>query len=130
MGRAVRQPEITECRRCATFCDRVIAPASCVRSACPALYEYPDPLTGRRYMGCVHNVWATEIDVELFRAAERTQAGFGTVKLAKAPLRNCEFSVDRAYGEAFDEPCVNRRFFDAPDEAPDALRTFDLRDRL
>jgi hypothetical protein len=129
MARITRRTDVCECRRCATFCDRVIRPATCVAAACPALYFYDDPLSGRRYMGCVHKVFATEIDVELFQAAERTRAGFGAVKLAAAPLRRCQFDVERAF-EPADEPCINPRFFDWPDEAPDAVRAFDLRDRL
>jgi hypothetical protein len=129
MSRIIRRTEASECRRCTTFCDRVIHPATCVAAACPALYHYDDPLSGRRYMGCVHKVFATEIDVELFREAERTRGGFGAVKLAGAPLRRCQFDVERAF-EPPAEPCVNRRFFDWPDEAPDAVRAFDLRERL
>ena len=129
MARAIRRTQVNECRQCSTFCDRVIRPATCVAAACPALYFYDDPLSGRRYMGCVHKVFATEIDVELFQAAERTRAGFGAVKLAAAPLRRCQFDVERAF-EPADEPCINPRFFDWPDEAPDAVRAFDLRDRL
>src|SRR4051812_27669300 len=129
MARVARQKQVNECRQCSTFCDRVIKPSSCVASNCPALYQYDDPLTGRRYMGCLHKVFATEIDVELFQQAERTRNGFGAVKLAAAPLRRCQFDVERAY-EAEEDACVNRRFFDSPDEAPDAVRAFDLRDRL
>jgi hypothetical protein len=129
MARIVRRTDVSECRRCATFCDRVIRPSSCVAAGCPALYHYDDPLTGRRYMGCLHKVFATEIDVELFRAAEKTKGGFGAVKLAGAPLRRCQFQVERAF-ELSACDCVNRRFFDSPDEAPDAVRAFDLRDRL
>jgi hypothetical protein len=131
MARIVRRTEVNECRRCSTFCDRVIAPASCVADGCPYLYSYDDPLTGRRFMGCVQKVFATEIDVELFRQAERTRAGFGTVRLANAPLRRCRFTVEQAYdGNGLDAyRCVNKRFFDWPDEAPDAIRAFDLRDR-
>jgi hypothetical protein len=129
MARMVRRTEACECRRCATFCDRVIRPATCVAADCPALYQYDDPLSGRRFMGCVHKVFATEIDVELFREAERTRGGFGAVKLAGAPLRRCEFQVERAF-EHPEEPCVNPRFFDWPDDAPGAVRAFDLRDRL
>jgi len=129
MARIVRRPDVCECRRCGAFCDRVIRPATCVAAACPALYQYDDPTSGRRFMGCVHKVFATEIDVELFREAERTRGGFGAVKLAAPPLRRCAFDVERAF-EHGDEPCVNRRFFDWPDEAPGAVRAFDLRDRL
>jgi hypothetical protein len=128
MAGIARRTEVNECRRCPTFCDRVIAPATCVAGGCPYLYAYDDPLTGRRYMGCVQKVFATEIDVELFQQAERTRAGFGSVRLANAPLRRCRFTVERAH-ERRDGGCVNRRFFDLPDEAPDAVRAFDLRDR-
>src|SRR4051794_24663179 len=127
MARIVRQTEANECRRCSTFCDRVIAPAACVAQACPFLYSYDEPLSGRRFMGCVQKVFATEIDVELFREAERTRAGFGTVRLAGAPLARCPFQVERAH-EGVGEPCVNRRFYDLPDAAAGAFRAFDLRD--
>jgi hypothetical protein len=129
MGRIVRQTEANECRRCSTFCDRVIAPARCVAQDCPFLYSYDDPLSGRRFMGCVHKVFATEIDVELFRAAERTRAGFGTVRLAGYPLAGCPFEVEQAR-EGMSSPCVNPRFFDWPDTGRDAIRAFDLRDGL
>jgi hypothetical protein len=86
MATVLRQTELNECRQCSTFCDRVIAPATCVADECPYLYAYDDPLSGRRFMGCVQQVFASEIDVELFRQAERTRAGFGTVRLAAAPL--------------------------------------------
>jgi hypothetical protein len=129
MARIVRRTDVCECRRCGTFCDRVIHPATCVAAACPALYHYDDPLSGRRFMGCVHKVFATEIDVELFDEAVRTHGGFGAVKLAAPPLRRCAFHVERAF-DLRDEECVNRRFFDWPDEAPGAVRAFDLRDGL
>ena len=131
MARAIRRTEITECRQCATICDRVISPATCVASGCPALYHYDEPSSGRRFMGCLHKVFATEIDVALFAEAERTRAGYGAVKLARAPLRRCAFHVERAFdwGELGDA-CVNRRFFDWPDAGAEAIRAFDLRDRL
>ena len=131
MARAIRRTEVTECRQCSTVCDRVISPATCVASGCPALYHYDEPSSGRRFMGCLHKVFATEIDVALFEEAERTRAGYGAVKLAGVPLRRCAFHVERAFdwGELNDR-CVNRRFFDWPDAATDAIRAFDLRDRL
>ncbi len=131
MARIVRRTDANECRRCSTFCDRVIAPATCVADDCPNLYTYDDPLTGRRYMGCIQKVFATEIDVEMFRAAERTRAGFGAVRLAGPPLRRCRFEVEQAVRSDGLEAhrCVNPGFFDWPDVAPDAIRAFDLRDR-
>ena len=99
---------------------------------CPSLYQYDDPLSGRRYMGCLHKVFGTEIDVELFHEAERTRGGFGTVKLTGDPLQRCDYSVEQAFdgAGAVAYRCVNRRFYDWPDAGPDALRAFDLRDRL
>ena len=131
MARAIRRTEVNECRQCSTYCDRVIHPASCVAAACSSLYQYDDPLTGRRYMGCLHKVFATEIDVALFEEAERTRNGYGAVKLAGAPLSRCAFQVERAFDwPELSDGCVNRRFFDWPDAAGDAIRAFDLRDRL
>lgn len=131
MARIIRRTEINECRQCSTYCDRVIAPANCVADGCPYLYAYDDPLSGRRFMGCLQQVFATEIDVELFRRAERTRAGFGTVRMAAAPQRNCRFTVEQAYDgrglEAY--RCVNKTFFDWPETGPDAIRALDLRDR-
>jgi hypothetical protein len=131
MARIVRRTEINECRRCSTFCDRVIAPATCVADSCPNLYAYDDPLTGRRYMGCLMQVFTAEIDVEMFREAERTRTGYGTVRLTNPPLRRCQFSVEQAYdGRGLEDyRCVNKRFFDWPDEAPGSVRAFDLRER-
>ena len=110
MARAIRRTELNECRQCSTFCDRVIRPATCVAAGCPALYQYDDPLSGRRYMGCLHKVFATEIDVALFEAAERTRAGYGAVKLAGAPLRRCAFQVE----QAFDWRDADRRLHEPP----------------
>ena len=62
-------------------------------------------------MGCMQKVFATEIDVELFREAERTRAGFGAVRLANPPLARCRFTVERAHegaGERLREPPLLR----------------------
>jgi hypothetical protein len=129
MARIARQTDANECRRCSTFCDRVIAPAKCVAQDCQFLYAYDEPLSGRRFMGCMHKVFATEIDVELFREAERTRAGFGTVRLAGFPLARCPFEVERAREGGSERQCTNPKFFDWPDAGRDAIRAFDLRDR-
>ena len=131
MAPNVRRTEASECRRCSTYCDRVIRPSTCVAAGCPSLYQFDDELTGRRYMGCLHKVFATEIDVAMFEEAERTRTGFGAVKLAGNPMRHCEFQIEQAFdwhGE--NDTCVNRRFFDWPDTGADAVRAFDLRERL
>jgi hypothetical protein len=118
----------SECRQCCAFCDRVLLPSGCLESACPYLYLYDDEKSGRRYMGCLNKVFRVEIDVELFRDAERTRHGFGGVKLTGAPTPRCRTSVERAYhggGDAFE--CVNPTFYDEP--TPDIVE-FDLRNGL
>ena len=131
MARAARRIAANECRKCACFCDRVISPASCLGAGCPALYSYDDPLSGRRFMGCMNKVFECEIDVDLFTAAERTRAGFGTVKVTGEPRAVCDFAIEQAWEATTDRHrCVNRRFWDWPDHAPDAVRAFDLRDAL
>jgi hypothetical protein len=128
MARATRRTRSNECRRCEAYCDRVIAPSTCVAAACPSLYTFDDPLSGGRYMGCLHKVFDCEIDVRLFAEAERTRAGFGTVKVTGGTRSCCDFSIERAFDDS--GACVNRRFWDWPDEAPGAFRAFDLRDAL
>ena len=128
MRRMARRTEFTECRQCLTYCDRVIAPASCVAARCPSLYTYDDARSGIRYMGCAHSVFATEIDVKLFEEAERGK-GYGTLKLAREPLSCCSFSIEKAH-ESPEFHCRNRRFADFPDTGPGGVRAFDLRQGL
>jgi hypothetical protein len=101
-------------------------------AGCRYLYVYDDEKTGCRFMGCMNKVFSVEIDVEVFREAERTRHGFGGVKLAERPLSICRTSVERAYdghGEAFE--CINREFFRPPPPVDDDdAAAFDLRDSL
>ena len=128
MGRTARRTETAECRQCLTYCDRVIAPASCVAARCPSLYTHDDARTGIRYMGCAHGVFASEIDVRLFEEAERGK-GYGTLKLAREPLPCCSFQIEKAH-ESPEFHCRNRRFADFPDSSPHSIRAFDLRQGL
>ena len=126
-----RSVESCECRRCCTFCDKVVAPRGCLDSRCPYLYAYDDDATGRRYMGCLGKVFGVEIDVGLFEEAERTRHGFGGVKVTGAALAHCPVTVERAYdgsGEAF--TCVNPGFLSVAAGPGSRDRAFDLRDRL
>jgi hypothetical protein len=82
MARIARHTQGNECRECSTFCDRVIRPATCVAAGCAFLYQYDDPLSQTRYLGCLQKVFEAEIDVEMFDAAERTRAGYGAVTLS------------------------------------------------
>ena len=119
-----------ECRRCRTFCDKLVEPRGCIELGCRYLYSYLDPLSGNRYMGCMRKVFAAEIDLDLFAAAERA-GGFGGIKMTGMPLPQCQFRVEPAYeggGSAYQ--CVNPRFFDCADAGAEGLRAFDLRDAL
>ena len=119
-----------ECRRCRTFCDKLVEPRGCVEMRCSYLYSYSDPLSGNRYMGCMRKVFGAEIDLEMFELAEAT-GGFGGIKMTGDPLPHCQFKVEPCYegdGPAF--ACVNPRFFDCTDEGDDGIRAFDLRNAL
>ena len=108
----------------------MVHPSGCIESGCPYLYLYDEEESGRRFMGCMHKVFRAEIDVEVYKQAQRTRHGFGGVKLTGQPLPQCQTSVERAYdgyGEPFD--CVNPGFFEAP-VREQADGAFDLRDRL
>lgn len=101
-----------ECRRCRTFCDRMVEPAGCLESGCRYLYSYFDPLSGARYMGCLRKVFAAEIDVAMFEQAERA-GGFGGIKMTGEPLPQCQFRVEPAYeGAGPEHACINPAFFD------------------
>ncbi len=129
MAVQAKTSEATECRRCCSFCDKLISPAGCIEMQCPFLYTYEDERSGRSYMGCLQKVFGVEIDVGMFHKAERTRQGFGGVKAMREPLSMCPFSVERSYegnGDAFE--CVNPRFFDVTESGPGSYRAFDLRE--
>ena len=131
MESPLRTAERHECRQCCSFCERLLHPSGCLESNCRYLYVYDDEDTGRRFMGCLNKVFKVEIDMELFREAERTRLGYGAVKMTGTPISNCKWAVEAAYdgdGDAFD--CVNPRFFDDADVDEDAAGAFDLRDGL
>lgn len=119
-----------ECRQCRTFCDKMVEPRGCLELGCGYLYTYVDPLSERRFMGCMRKVFKGEIDVDDFEAAER-RGGYGGIKMTGAPLPQCQFRVEPAYegvGPAYS--CVNPRFFDCTDAGAEGIRAFDLRNAL
>jgi hypothetical protein len=131
MAVRAKTTEATECRQCCAFCDKTIEPRGCIEMNCPFLYTYEDDASGRSYMGCLNKVFGVEIDIDMFRRAERTRAGYGGVKAVREPLPMCPFTVERSYegtGAAFD--CVNHRFYDASESDPGGYRAFDLRERV
>jgi len=50
-----------------------VHPAGCLAADCRYLYFYDDDETGQRFMGCLNKVFGVEIDIEVFREAERTR---------------------------------------------------------
>ena len=66
-----------ECRRCEKHCDKVVYPGACLARSCPFVYSYE--AWGHTYVGCMQKIYDVEIDVDMLRAAERRQAGFGRV---------------------------------------------------
>jgi hypothetical protein len=126
----VERTRASECRRCRTFCDKLIEPRGCIELGCRYLYSYEDQLTGGRYMGCIRKVFRAEIDVDMFELAE-ADGGYGGIKMSGDPLPQCRFKVEPCYeGEGASFTCVNPRFFDCTDEGPEGIRAFDLRNAL
>src|SRR5882724_1085138 len=116
-----------ECRRCSSFCDKMVEPRGCVELGCRYLYSYVDMLTGTQFVGCMQKVFGGEVDLESVLA----RGGFGGIKMTGQAMPQCQFTVERAFegqGRAYD--CVNPRFFDCTDEGPEAIRAFDLREGL
>ncbi len=131
MAETAREVQVSECRQCCAFCDRVVLPSGCIAAGCPYLYLYDDEETGVRFMGCMQKVFRVEIDETLFGEAERTRHGYGGVKMTGTPLPQCLVAVEQAYdgrGEPF--ACVNPGFFEKPRRDDDESAAFDLRDRL
>ena len=114
-----------ECRQCRSFCDKMIEPRGCVEMGCHFLYSYNDILTGVQYLGCMQGVYQAKVELD----AVLQPGGFGGVKMTGGALPHCPFSVEQAYeGSGASYDCVNRRFFDCPDDGAEGLRAFDLRD--
>jgi hypothetical protein len=126
------EPKAGECRRCQSFCDKLIDPAGCMAMGCPYLYSYEDALTGGRFMGCMQNVFHAEIDIDAFELAEAgNRTGFGGIKMTGEALPHCQFTVEKAYeGDGPEYECSNRSFFDCNNEGPESIRAFDLRNGL
>lgn len=116
-----------ECRRCHTYCDKMIEPRDCMAMGCRYLYSHVDDLSGRQYVGCMQRVFRGEVALDALEGSE----GFGGIKVTGATLPHCQFTVEQAYpGDGAGHECVNPRFFDCTDAGPEGLRAFDLRNAL
>lgn len=96
------------CRQCPVSCERVVYPVGCLESGCSRLYSYEED--GRTWMGCLEGVYRAEIDLERFRALQRTKAGFGALRAVREPLPICRAEVERTFEHRGDGPCVNPDF--------------------
>lgn len=105
------------CRRCPVTCDRVVNPATCIEGGCPALVSHRDG--GRTWMSCSEGVFRAHIDVERFRAMQRTALGFGGLRVEREPLPVCRAVVQRTFAHR-GGPCVNPDFLLA--DAPEGYR--------
>ena len=118
----LRPQDETECRRCGIHCDKVVYPGACVERACPFLYAYEDH--GQTYIGCMQKVYEVEIDLDLLRAGQAREEGFGAVKVKRNPLPMCEVETESCYESRADElGCVNPEFFELPRGRP-SFRVF------
>jgi hypothetical protein len=109
--------EEMECRRCEVHCDKVVYPGACLARSCPFVYSYE--AWGHSYVGCMQKIYDVEIDVDMLRAAERRQAGFGAIRAMRQPLPMCHAEVEQTYASRADATgCVNPEFGELPDGVP------------
>ena len=111
-----------ECRRCEVHCEKVVYPGACIDRACPFASAYE--AWGHTYVGCMQKVYEVEIDLDLLRAAERRNEGFGAVAAKRPPLPMCRSEISSTYGHRADEiGCRNPEFFETPVARP-SFRVF------
>ena len=105
-----------ECRECEVICERVISPQTCLDSGCSSVYVYEDDDT--KMFGCLHKVFAPELDLAAFSERAGRAKGsdaYGTVRLSRAPRRQCKVTVEQGYpGAAAKASCSNPTFFHLP----------------
>src|SRR5206468_1132454 len=109
----LRPQDELECRRCAVHCDKVVYPSACLEQACPFVYAFEE--FGHTYIGCMQKVYEVEIDLDLLRAAERTNGGFGAIRSVRPPLPMCR-------GPAVSAAAVNERPFQERAKIPATTR--------
>jgi hypothetical protein len=118
----LRPQDEVECRRCGVHCDKVVYPAACVERGCPFLYAYEE--FGHTYVGCMQNVFAVDIDLDLLTEAESHRDGFGAVRATAPALPMCRVAVEGCYESRSDElGCVNPEFHELPVGEP-SFRVF------
>jgi hypothetical protein len=113
----LRPQDEAACRRCAVHCEKVVYPAACLERSCPFVYAYEEH--GHTFMGCLQKVFTAEIDLDMLRAAERRQEGFGAVRALRGPLPMCDAAVQETFANRENElGCVNPEFAELPAGSP------------
>jgi hypothetical protein len=111
-----------ECRECEVICERVVSPWRCLKSRCECVYAYEDGES--TYFGCLHKVFAPELDLAAFSTAGG-YAGhgsdpYGPLRVARSPRPHCAVTIEQAYpASSGGEGCCNPTFFNHPGAASD-----------
>ena len=103
-----------ECRECDVICERVVSPWHCLKSSCRYVYVFKDPETS--YFGCLHKVFAPELDLAAFEGAScaggRRGDPYGSLRVTRSPRPECRISIEQAYSsECGSVSCCNHTFF-------------------
>jgi hypothetical protein len=110
-----------ECRECEVICERVVSPQHCLESGCSAVYVYDDDDT--RMFGCLHKVFAAELDMAAFSGPGSRRRGldtYGPIRLNRSPRRECRVTVEQGYPAALAKNCCsNPTFFHQPSGPPE-----------
>jgi len=125
--RNVRQRLRLECRECEVICERVVSPWHCLKSGCPYVYVFEERDTS--YFGCLHKVFAPELDLAAFSGTNAGASGpvgvgrvgarggrsvdpYGHLRLNRSPRAECVVTIEQAY-PALATPgcCCNPTFF-------------------
>jgi hypothetical protein len=112
LGGGVRRAEAAgSCRLCPVSCERLVYPSGCVESGCDRLYTYDRD--GHQVMGCLDKVFRVEIDVDGFRAMQRSHVGFGPLRVWREPNPVCRCAVERTFEHRPHRDCENPDFRNA-----------------
>jgi hypothetical protein len=110
-----------ECRECEVICERVVSPQHCLDSGCSSVYVYEDD--GTKMFGCLHKVFAPELDLAAFGekgGRGRGSEAWGPLRLNHSPRRQCRVTVEQAYPAALTAGCCsNPTFFHQPSGTPE-----------
>ena len=109
----LRPQDAVECRQCEVHCDKVVYPSSCIARSCPFAYAYEEH--GHTFVGCMQKIYEAEIDLDMLRAAERRQVGFGAIRAMRQPLPMCKAEIESTYESRTNEQgCINPEFGELP----------------